>query len=223
MLTSALIAKIQEIEPDPDFTESQILGLLNEAQLSIAGGGDRDHSLPLLAPLPELSSSATVTLAVDATSVSLPATYHRNVFFVSDSSGYELAAYDSHIELLKRYPTLDAGGTEIYCVVGNTLNYAPAKAQDVTVHFYRLPVDMDDGVTSEPDGIPVHLQERLLVSYVVREMQEQIEVGQESSRPNTSYWYSRHQAALGDLERYIGPADKAPMNITDTTDYINNF
>jgi hypothetical protein len=78
MLASALIDKIigedrvSGIIQDPFYTDSMIFDLLNEAQLSVAGGGDRPHHLPLLAPLPELSSNAAVTLAVDAQSVALP-------------------------------------------------------------------------------------------------------------------------------------------------------
>ena len=223
MLTSALISRVKGIEPDPDFTSTQILALLNEGQMSIAGGGERDHGYPLLAPLPELSSSDTVTFAVDATSVSLPATYHRGVFFVVDANNYKLSGYDSHIELLNRYPSLETGSTEVYAIKGSTLFYAPAQAQDVTVHFFRLPVDMDTASDSEPDGIPEHLQERLLVSYAVMKMSEQIEIGMESSRPNTSFWLARHQAALTDLERMIGPEDREPMTVTDTTNYIYNF
>jgi len=223
MLTSALISRVQEIEPDPDFTSTQILALLNEAQMSVAGGGERNHRLPLLAPLPELSSSATVTLAVDATSVALPATYHRGVFFVTDSNDYRLRKFESHINLLKIYPSLEVGTPEAYVVKGNTLFYAPAQAQDVTVHFFRFPVDMTTAVDSKPDGIPEHLQERLLVSYAVMKMSQQIEIGMESSRPNTDFWEARHQAALTDLERMIGPEDVDPEHVSSTTPQMVSF
>jgi hypothetical protein len=229
MLASAMIDKIigwdrvSGIVQDPFYTGPMILDLLNEAQLSVAGGGDRPHHLPLLAPLPELSSSGTVTLAVDTQSVALPVTYHRNLFFVTDSSGYKLTLMNSHTEFLTKYPKLEAGETRNYIVKGLSLYYAPAKAQDITVNFYRLPVDMTDDGTSEPDGVPVHLQERLLVSHVLYSIFAEIEDGMQGRKSNTDYWYSRHQAALTDLERMIGPEDREPMNISDTSNYIFNI
>jgi len=223
MLTSLLISKVQDVEPDPDFSEADILALLNEGQLSIAGGGERSHGFPLLAPLPELVSSAVVTLAVDAVSVSMPSTYQRGVFFVTNSSGEKLAAFDSHIEFLNRYPILRTGDTAAYCLQGNLFRYAPTKAHNVTVHFFRFPVDMTDDVASTPDGIPGHLQIRLLVSFALYRMYQQIEIGQEASKPNTDKWFGNHQLALTDLERFIGPEDKEPMNVTDSTNMIDNF
>jgi len=233
MLTSALVDKIigadvsgtreGGIVKDPFYTEAMIITLLNEGQLSIAGGGDRNHGLPLLAPLPELASSATLTLAVDAESVAMPATYHRGTFFVIDANGYKLDAFDSRIEFISRYPKLETGSTKSYCVQGNVFNYAPAKAQDVTIKFFRLPIDMTDGASSEPDGIPTSLQDRLLVSYVCKDIFEQIEDGIEGQKVNTGYWYNRHQAALSDLERMIGPEDREPQNVTDTSNYIYNI
>jgi hypothetical protein len=220
METPDLIGKILRYEDGSSLTRDQILALLNEGQLNIAGGGDRPHGLPLVAPLPELASSATVTLLVNAESVALPATYHRHVFSIIDADDQPLEIVDTYFDLEDAYPTLTVGGTEVCFVRGNTLYYAPAKAQNVTVKFHRLPVDMTDDAGQEPDGIPAHLQERLFVSYALKEMEAQIERGSEEPKVNTTFWEGRYHQALTDLERFIGPIDQRPENVSDKTDYI---
>ena len=77
MLASAMITKVEDAVKDTSYSSTDILDLLNEGQLEVAGGGNRQHGLPLIAPLPELLASGTVTATSSANSVSLPSNYHR--------------------------------------------------------------------------------------------------------------------------------------------------
>ncbi|MCP4493239.1 MAG: hypothetical protein GY820_38945 [Gammaproteobacteria bacterium] len=220
MLASVMTTKVQSKITDTSYTGVQILALLNLGQLEVAGGGVRPHGLPKVAPLPDLLSSDTVTAAVDARSVALPDEYHRGLFMVVDASGEEVTIKESYIDHLERFPTLETGSTEQCCVMGSSLHYAPSEAQDLTVHFYRLPVDME--TDDEADGIPTHLQERLLVSYAVKEIFGEIEQGIDGNTPNADKWEARYQLALTDLEREIGPEDGRPQYAADDTNYIGD-
>lgn len=222
MLASRIIEKVQNKIQDPSITDSEILALINEAQLSVAGGGERPHGLPLIAPLPDLISSDTVSFNAATRSVSLPAAYHRNVFFVMNSSGNRIDVSDDYIAFLRQYPKLTLNSVEKYCVRGNTIYYAPSATEDVTVNFFRKPVEIL--ITESPDGFPEHFHERLFVSYCCRELFGDIEDGIEGRKVNTDYWENKYQEVLTDLERFLGPEDASPENVEGDSEYnINIF
>lgn len=77
-----------------------------------------------------------------------------------------------------------------------------SSGEDITVHFYRLPVDMSDG-DDPPDGIPLHLQDPLLVNYACYKIFELIEDGIEGVGVNTQRYEKRFLQALKTLEMSI--------------------
>jgi len=229
MLTSELVNKIigedhvTGIIKDRSFTETMVIFLLNEVQLEIAGGGERQHGMPLLAPLPELLTNSTVTLSASANSVAMPTDYHRGPVTVVDAQDAVIKSTEQHLDFLRLYPTVETGSTDLVCLKGNVLFYAPAQAQDVTIHYYKTPTDMDTDSASEPDGIPIHLQSRLLVSGVCAKIFQEIEADLSGKKGQTSFWLSRYQSAQTDLERFIGPVDQLPEFVRDDSDYVFNF
>ena len=217
-----LVAAISGKADDSSFSSTDILASLNRGVLDIAGGGPRNWGLPTLAPLPDLLSSATVDTDTNH-NVAMPATYHRGLFRVTDSSGNKITVYDSFIKMMDDYDNLTRTGSAVsaVCLKGNTLYYnpIPTAAQTITLWFHRLPVAMALDA-STPDGLPAHLHERLLVNYVLARWYEDKEDGVEGSKVNTDYYKGEFQAAMTDLSRFIGAADGEPSFIRDDADCI---
>ena len=106
----------------------------------------------------------------------MPTTFQRSLVFVSNSSGNEIDIANSWMEFASANPLLNKSGN-LYEVIelGGNLYYQkiPVIAEDITLHFYRFPIDMvnDD---DEPDGIPVNFHERLIINYTVYRIFERI-------------------------------------------------
>lgn len=229
MRASELVAEVQRItdnDDNDDYDGDDILALLNRGVLEIAGGGDRQYGLPMLAPLPDLFTSDTVTLLANDSSVAMPAEYHRGLKRVT-CAGEKLKKYDSHIKFLDTYEGT-TGTPEAYCLVGSTLWVlpSPSSATDLDVYFHRLPVDMQivaydagppevEAVDDTPDGLPVHLHHRLLVNFACKEIFSEVESGIDMPHPDTDKHTRLHQMALTDLERFIGTEDGEACNIAD--------
>lgn len=220
-----IIDKISDIVDDPDWGDEEILEEINRGIMQIAAGGDRGYGVTKLAPLPELISIATVDTDADA-SVAMPATYHRNLFLVANSSGVEVKLNSSFHKLLRRYPGLSQSGNVDECAVkGKTLYYQPipASAETLTLHFYRLPVlaTYSQIETATPDGIPDHLHVSLLSNFALMEIFKTIEDGmEEAGQPNTSLYTRRYKDSLQELYDFIGPPDGVPDTWDDDSDYI---
>ena len=211
-----LTSKISNIIQDSSVTDitSRINGCI-----SMIAGGVRLPNGQISPPLPELYSTDTVTTATDAAYVSLPATYQRNVFMIADDSGDRLyppsgGDYYSFMLFLNRLSEKDLSETgSIYRVVikGRNIYYQgiPTAEEDLTLHFYRKPVDITDG-DEEPDGIPDHLQERLIKHYVCGNVfGEAIEDGMTSQKMGYEYHMSRFYEAMTDLVDFIGIDEEA--------------
>lgn len=222
MIASTLVAAVRQFDTVSDFSDSQILALLNRGVMEIAGGGDRQHGNALLAPLPDLFLKTT--LAVTAQSTAMPATYHRSLARVTNASGDKLKRYDSLIKFLDDYEGL-TGTPEAYCLKGRTLWVGPISSSTLNLYYTRLPVDMAitaqitgpplvPAVDSAPDGIPAHLQYRLLVNFACKEIARilgtSIDNDGEELKHNVEY-----QKALTDLERLIGFEDGEAQNVSD--------
>ncbi len=219
MTLTELVTAVQTVVMESSLDSDDIAAIINRGVLEIAGGGDRPHGLPKLAPLPQLVSSGTV--AVTSQNTSMPSTFHRGLFLVFDASGNELKRYDFLTEFLRdaaEYP--GTGAPEAFCLVGNSLFCYPVPSSaTLTLHFYRLPVDMADDA-DEVDGIPEHFQHKLLVNFAAREIFNLVEQGLEGNTPGTLKHNALYQSAIMDFEREIGPEDTEPQYIYDEGDYL---
>lgn len=224
MQTSELITAVSNKIDDSSYSDADILAILNRGVLDIAGGGQRNFGLPLLAPLPDLMTSATVSTDTSA-DVSMPSTFQRDLFRVVDSSGDTVRKYDSFIKFLDVYPGLNQSGTvNAVCLKGRTLYYQgiPSSSVDLTVWFYQYPTELDDD-TDEPSCLPAHLHYRLLVNFACMEIFNEIEDGIEGAKQNTNHYMTQYQLALNDLHREIGAADADPQYVEDESDYITDY
>jgi len=176
-LTAAKLATyIQRAAQDAAFTRAAILDLLNEGQEQIAAGIPLPPEKRVISsPLQGLKDTDTVDTGT-AAYVALPDDYQRGLFFVASSDqDKRIKVYESYTEFLAQYPNLDETGTYVdaVCVKGNSLYYQPipSSAETLTLHFYRVPTDMAySGDNTTPDGIPDHLQKKLLVNYALTEI-----------------------------------------------------
>jgi len=215
----SLVEEVMTTTLTPDIDEEATFAFLNQGMVVIAGGGNRPHTLPPVAPLPDLMTIDTVTATVDSGLVGLPADFQRSVIAVIDSSGQELNRIDSYIDFMQKYQKLEPGSIESYCIRGRNLYYAPSKAEELTVHYYRKPVDMAVA-GAEPDGLPEQFHISVLCAYACWRTYKKIERGEEGRTPNINLWNSEYMNGLTDLERYLGPEDARPQQIGDAAHYI---
>lgn len=219
MDAAALTTEVMETSLTPAISATMVLGFLNQGMKIIAGGGARPHPLPPIAPLPDLMATGTVTAAVDGQSIALPDNFQRGLIAVIGANGEELRRIDSYIDFVERYPKLEVGSIEACCVRGKTLFYAPAKAEDLTVHYFRKPADMVSD-EDEPDGLDEQFHLTVLVPYALWRTYQRVERGESGNTPNINLWKNEFMNGLTDLERFLGPEDARPEQIGDSAHYI---
>lgn len=210
---STLIAEIQGVIQDDAYLEPTIIDKINQAVTSIAGGilmPDKSIS----PPLPDLADYDTVTTSLTLAYVSLPSDYQRNVFLVCDSSGNEIYpcsggdyyAYNLFLKGLVDKRMTEAGSVYRVAVKGTKLYYQgiPAAAETIGLHFYRKPTNMALN-TDTPDGIPPHLQLRLIKHKACADIfGEQIEDGQDNVGVGYKFHSGKFMEAMLELVEFIG-------------------
>lgn len=221
-----LVARVSKMIQDSSFSDEDILAYLNQGQKEIAAGpvlsdGSR------LAPLSDLFTNDTVSTATDSSNVSLPSDFCREVrAIVSKEGGEQPKIVRSFERFLKRYPLLDETGTDVrrVCVVGKKLYYQPIPTSsiDLVVYYYRLPTDMsiaDGAEQTEPDGLPDHLCDPLLVNYAAREIFKIIDGDDGMLAGTINKHDAAYQKALHDLSRFVGPMQAPAWNVGYEDDY----
>jgi hypothetical protein len=188
-----LKSKVSVLVAD-DSLENSLGAFINQGVLEIAGGlpsllGGIENPLPnsLTPPLPDLFTIGIINTSVTAAFVNMPSNFHRDLQFVSSSTGSEIDIAESFIEFVETYPLLNKSGRISEVIEhGRKFYYQgiPTVSEEVTIHYYRKPVVManDDDT---PDGIPDHLQVPLLVNFAAWKAYEHIENGLEGANPDT--------------------------------------
>lgn len=207
------ISKNHYIQNDSDI---QLAFRINNAITEITGGLRLPNG-QISSPLPELFSFQIIETNISSAYIPLPDTYQRNVFLVIDENKDKIpppkgGGYYSFGLFLNRINNQDLSETgDIYiaCVKGTNLYYQgiPQSEKNITVFFYRKPVPMisDDDT---PDGIPSHLQIRLIKHYIGRQLSFEMVDGTErmANYHNVEFWN-----AMRDLQDFIGETDATPV------------
>jgi hypothetical protein len=205
-LTSAIESVIQD-DSYEDLTDR-----INDAISSIAGG-IRMPSGEFSPPLPDLYAATVVTTTANAYA-DLPSNYQRNLFYVVDSYGDRILSLDggsyySFMLFLNhcfKKDLTETGQVTKVCVKGRKLYYQgiPDDPVNLTVSYYKTP-DTLVSENDEPEGIPNHLQMRLIKHYVCKEIfGEGLEDGAESRGVGTKYHEGKFYDAMVDLVDFIG-------------------
>ena len=205
-LTSAIESVIQDDSYD-DLTDR-----INDAVNSIAGG-IRMPNGETSPPLPDLYSTTTVATTTNAYA-DLPTDYQRGVFYVVDSSGDRILSPDGgdyysfmlFLKTCRKKDLTETGSITKVCVKGKKLYYQgiPTASEDLVVMYYKIP-DTLVGDSDEPEGIPAHLQKRLIKHYVCKEIfGEGLEDGAEARGVGTNYHTNKFFEAMIDLIDFIG-------------------
>lgn len=205
MTYAELISKVSNIIQDDSFSDTDIGEYLNQAQTEVAGGMLSVLGNWITPPLPQLFTIETVTTAIDSAYVSMPTTFQRSLQFAASSAGYEIDIAASFIGFSETYPLLDQiGRISEVAEFGGNLYYQgiPSIAEDLTIHFYRQPIDMDDD-DDVPDGIPNHLQSSLLINHAVWKIFDLIEDDFSEPGLNTQRYQTKFYDALRILELTI--------------------
>jgi len=207
---ASLVAKVNILIDNPAIFD--FLGdFINQGVYEIAGGMPSlldgiDNPLPnsLTPPLPGLFTIDTVATST-AAYVNMPTNFHRDLQFVSSSTGSEIDISESFIEFAETYPLLNKSG-KISEVIehGRKLYYQgiPTSSETVTLHYYRKPVNMINDADT-PDGIPEHLQEALLVNFGAWKAYERLEDDKDDEMKNTLKYKIFFLEAMRTLELTI--------------------
>lgn len=185
---------------------------INRAVRAIAGGILMpDEPRRLSPPLPDLYTSDVVPTSTENPHAPLPDAFGRELFFAT-AGGIAVKVFDTFSEFLRYYPTLSLTSTVVAVShKGKKLYYQgkPPSNVDITIHFYRRPVDMEDD-SDEPDGIPEHLQESLIVGWAAKEIFNLVEDGIGDQKTNTVVYTDIFSKGMLDLEAVIG-RDQEPV------------
>ena len=226
---STLVTEIDTILDDSAYTEDRIISKINNAVSAIAAGIIMPDKT-LSPPLPDLYTIGSITTSLTLPYVSLPADYQRNVTLVIDSDGVKVGHpsggnYYSFAQFLKQTSNLnltESGSVYRVAIKGSKIYYQgiPTVITVFGLHYYKKPTDMVAD-NDEPEGLPSHLQERLIKHYVLKGiMGEKIEDGQDNTGIGTKYHYSQFMEAMMELVSFIGE-DASPLyyGSNDSEDY----
>ncbi len=210
---SSHVSSIQDILQDDAYTDQNIVDQINDAVKTIAGG-IRMPNGQISPPLPDLFAYGTVSTSTTLPYVSLPTNYQRRVFGAYDSTNYKINpptggnyySFALFMRIITKMDLSETGSIYAVAVKGTKIYYQgiPTASTTIGLHYYRTPVDMAlDGDT--PDGIPDHLQSRLIKHYVLKEIYgDMLEAGVAEPSRGMQYHEGKFYSAMTDLVDFIG-------------------
>jgi hypothetical protein len=230
-----IIKSIQDIvQDDVAYPEADIASRINESLQRIAAGVFMQDRGRLSPPLPDLFVIDTVETVVDQPWVALPEEYQRglervegeSLFGIQPPRGGDFYSFNLFMDRVPKRDLSETGAVYIAAVRGKRLYYQgiPESPETLTLHFYRKPATLSLSVPSdEPEGIPEHLQRKLLTHDVCAEIfGEGIEDGENSGGSGVQYHLAKRNEALEELIRFI-PGDTTPYHVPEDEDYAVRY
>jgi hypothetical protein len=160
------------------FEDANLILEINAALQHIAAGILLENG-EVAPPLSSLVKIGTVTTTLSQAYSALPTDYQRHVFNIVDSSGNKIYppasgdyyAFPSFLKRASSQSLDEVGSVHRCCVVGLNLYYQgiPASAETLTLMYHRKPATLATAGAAI-EGIPDHLQVRLLKHYIGRDM-----------------------------------------------------
>lgn len=223
-----IIQSVRSIIQDAHaYPENDLVARINEAQAAIAAGIMLPDRGSLTPPLPELFKTETRDTVSDQPWLNMPDDYQRDLERVGGQSmwgikpprGGDFYSFNLFMQQVYRDDLGEPGPVYMACLRGRRLYYqgVPQEPETLTLAYYRRPEKMA-ALTDVPEGIPEHIQRRLLTHYVCAEVfGEGIEDGENSAGTGAQYHRARFLEAAEALFRFL-PEDKAPFNVPGDED-----
>lgn len=170
----------------------------------------------------ETAGSEITIISPSISYVPLPSNYHKNLFrCYSLTNNWQIDIYESVALLLRDFSRIDRSGIVVGVAVrGSNLHYQriPSSPETLRIHYYKIPTVLADE-NSQPDCLPQHLVRPLLVNYGCEKLFGKIEQDMvEEHKYNTLYHRGLFKEAMDELEAFIGPESKEPIDIKDELD-----
>jgi hypothetical protein len=225
IITDPVVVETANLSKDPAYTPHDILQVLNQGVLEVAGRPMLANNSKLPA-LPDLWTAQPLPTTPGDGAVSMPEAFQQGPVLVLNAAKREIPVLEYFGDFLSAFPVrTSAAGSDIdrASLAGRTLHYSPIPAASVelTVYFYRFPVPMgieSGAAQTAPDGIPLHLCKPILVNFAAKEVfyaMDRAGSGGDSPvlRKLAEKHEARYQMALIDLSRFLGPMPLKAWNV----------
>jgi len=211
-VAQTLAEKVAQKIDDRSYTYDTILDKLNTGLRWIAGKY----------MLPDLETFEDVQTDPGVSHIPLPRNYQKKLRWAHNvTHNREVSVFPSTVQLYRWFSVLDQTGRIFgIAVKGRDLYYQkiPSAAETLRLNYWRYPERIDVR-TEKVECLPEHLVESLLVSYVCREIFSEIEDGLEEEKVNTKHYAVLFTAALSELEAFLGPEKRIPVDIQTEIDW----
>ena len=205
-LATIVLGKLQ----DDSYEASDVLDKFNTCLKELAGNF----------LLPELETDEAVTTNTSLSYMSLPSSYHRNLFkCYSTTNSRWITVYKGLRLMLGCFSVPDRSGSVVGVVAkGRSLYYQriPSSEESLKLFFYKLPTVLT--LKTTPSELPEHLAEKLLVNYALADLFAEIEDGSEGNKVNTAFYQGKYEQAKAELAVFLGEEQKEPEGIPDELD-----
>jgi hypothetical protein len=167
--------------------------------------------------LPYLETMTTI--ATGATNV-VPIPYFQKELRTCRSITHNrrIKIYGSATLLFRQFSVIDQPGAVVgVAVTKQSLIYQriPSDPETLHVHYWKTPPEYFE--SDEPDCIPEHLQEDLLVNFAAWKVFTALEDWTDGQKINALHHKKEFESAVDELVKFIGPNNNEPIDIQDET------
>lgn len=192
-----IIDEIIGIVQNPDYEDTElILWYANQAMRFFADN--------LLLPDLKAGTSREITVA-DGISIPLPTTYHKNLY-LAYAGGVALDIFEDFTTYIRESSGASVITGDIIRVCAKDVLYysqTPSLPTDIDLFFYRLPVAMEERMTSFPDGASGNDDfDWGIIHHACAKIFNKIEDGMEAEKINTRKHEEKTAEKLGLLAQY---------------------
>ncbi len=190
MTLGELLNELRLIIKDTAAVKNFLTGWVNEAILQIA----TDFDLPTL----RLITPAQLTVTSDEWVYSLPNSYHKRLFKVTNQAGQQVRILPDFGYLDNLDPNHTKTGSNVECVavLANNLGVYPMADDQLSLWYYQRPEILDDA-DDDITAIPPEFHRRLILPLVVLMNFESLQdMAIEAPIQSFGFWQAKYQQGL---------------------------
>jgi hypothetical protein len=200
-LAQVVLHKVQ----DASYSYDDVLKIFNKCLLRLSG----KYLFPKLEIIRDIETDLSGSIPV-------PADYQKNLRYAhSITHNHRVRVFGSVIQLNRHFSHLDQTGIVRGLAIRNRRIYyqrIPSSAETIRINYYAYPERMEKRY-HKPNFLPVHLVEPLLFNFACAEIYSEIEDGIDGQKINTAYYKAEYANVLVELEQFLGPEEKEPVEI----------